>query len=361
MDQNLKTILERAAAEGAQDIHIKAGYPPLFRKAGIFTPLSEEMLNKEAIWTMVLSIATFRQVEILKKRLSIDLTAIIPATARFRINVYFQNSCPGMVIRNILLEPPSLKELDIPVTVSRLFTEASGLIVVAGPRGSGKSSTVAACLAAMGSKTSRRVITIEDPVEFILPDGKSEYIQREVAVDVKDYGSGLKAALRQDCDAIFIGELRDSETVTTALAAAETGHLVVSTMATMNVEETLNLLVNNFPAEHQEFALEVISTALKGIICQRLIPVKASGSRRKLALALEVALANDAMRNVIRNGDFAQIYNIIETGSGQGMITFDKSLSQMVRNGIVGLGAAAPLARDPDGFAKNHQNFKLGE
>lgn len=361
MDQNLQIILERATAEGAQDIHIKAGYPPLFRKAGIFTPLSDEVLKKEAIWTMVLSVATNRQVEILKRRLSLDLTSLLPGTARFRINVYFQNSCPGMVIRNIPLNPPSLKDLDIPVTVSRLFMEASGLIVVAGPRGSGKSSTVAACLGAMAAKSTRRIITIEDPVEFIFPEGKSEFIQREVAVDVKDFGSGLKAALRQDCDVIFIGELREPETVKTAFSAAETGHLVVSTMATMNVEETLNLLVNNFPAEHQEFALEVISTALKGIVCQRLIPVKASGTRRKLALALEIALMTDAMRNVVRHGDFAQIYNIIETGSGQGMITFDKSLSQMVRNGIVAFGAAAPFARDSDGFAKSHQNFKIGE
>ncbi|PKK90156.1 MAG: type IV pili twitching motility protein PilT [Candidatus Wallbacteria bacterium HGW-Wallbacteria-1] len=360
MDDILREILTVSIDMEASDVHLKVGYPPLFRVGGAFVSMDSPPLEKAGIWSIVTSIAGERRMARLRERLTLDMSFILPGLSRFRAHVFFQESNPGMVLRRIPLSPPQPRDLDLPLSVTQLFLEKAGLLLIAGPAGSGKSSTVASSLVTMGAKISRRVITIEDPIEYVFRDDKSFFIQREVGSDVTDFPSGLKAALRQDCDVIFIGDMRDTETARTALAAAETGHLVIATMATLNVEETLNLILNLQGAEYQHFALEQLASTLRGIVCQRLIPTRHGSTRKRMALAHEILIVNDAVRTVLRNGDFGQLQNLMEAGGSTGMTTFDRSLSLLLRNHQIPYSSAVAVARDPESFAKNHQNLNLG-
>lgn len=354
-DKLFHKILEYGLESQASDIHLKVGYPPFYRKGEIFESLEEPELTAANIWGFVKEVAQDRHIALLKRNFNVDLSFFMKERSRFRINIFLESSCPGMVIRRIPLKPPDLSKLGIPAAVQRLFQNDKGLIIVAGPSGSGKSTTLASLLLNTTESKAKRVITIESPIEFVLEGNKSDFIQREVESDVNDYNSGLRAALRQDCDIILIGEIRDSDTMKIALNAAETGHLVLTTMPTSSVKTTLNAIAGFFNDDQIHFGLEQLAGALKGIICQRLLVSSREGLGGPKIPAFEILAPDEAAKSIIRTGDFIQITNVMEHSNKPGMLTFDRDASRLLKEKKVLPEAALAIVEDKETFKKRHE------
>src|SRR5687767_6385087 len=347
----LNEILTIALRGGASDIHLKAGLPPMFRVDGSLVPLKDgRRLPPEEVARMAFGIMNEFQKEKFKTTNEIDLAYGVPGLGRFRVNVFQQRGTIGAVLRVIPFKVMSVRELLMPPCLEKMALEERGLILVTGTTGSGKSTTLAAMIDHINATETNHIMTVEDPIEFLIRDKRSIINQREVGVDTMSFSQALKSALRQDPDVILVGEMRDLETIETALTAAETGHLVMSTLHTLDATETINRIISVFPPYQQKQVRIQLASILKAVISQRLVP-RADGKGR--VPALEVLVATARVRECIGDKDRTkEIHDAIAKGyTTYGMQTFDQSLMQLVKGGLVTYDEALKHVSNRDDFA----------
>jgi twitching motility protein PilT len=346
----INDLLKKAHALDASDLHIKVGSPPILRIYGELTPLtSESKVSHEEATRMALSVMTPGQTEIFKKKSDLDLAYSVPGLGRFRCNVFMQRGTVGLVFRVIPTRIPTIDELNLPEVIKKISMEQRGLILVTGTTGSGKSTTLAAMIDLINTTRTEHVMTIEDPIEYLHRDKKSIINQREIGSDTESFSKALRQALRQDPDIILVGEMRDFETIQTSLVAAETGHLVLSTLHTIDAAETINRIIAVFPPyQHKQVRMQ-LAAVLKGIISMRLMP-KADGKGR--VPAVEVLVATATIKDCVLDPDKTKMINdVIEQGTiHYGMQTFDQSLFSLYRAGLITYDEALRRATNPDDF-----------
>jgi twitching motility protein PilT len=329
IDELLEIMVER----NASDLHVTTGTPPAIRVRGEVERLDGfDALTPEETQQLLYRILSSEQQKLLELNRQLDFSYSIPGLARFRVNVYFQRESIGAAFRLIPTELKTLEELGIPASLHVLAEKPRGLVLVTGPTGSGKSTTLAALIDEINRTRSEHILTIEDPIEFLHRHKRCIVNQREIGPDAKSFGEALRAALRQDPDVILVGEMRDLETISTALTAAETGHLVFGTLHTQSAPSTIDRIIDVFPPEQQQQVRIQISMTLQGVVTQALIPT-ADGQGR--VAACEVLLPDDAVRNLIRQGKVEQVYSVMQTNTGRGMQTMEQSLGDLIMRRIV--------------------------
>jgi twitching motility protein PilT len=347
----LNEILQVALRGGASDIHLKAGLPPMFRVDGSLVPLKDaRRLPPEEISRMAFAIMNDYQKEKFKAQNELDLAYGVPGLGRFRVNVFQQRGTIGVVLRVIPFKISTIEQLVLPKVLEKMASEQRGLILVTGTTGSGKSTTLAAMVDHINTNETCHIMTIEDPIEFLIRDKRSIVNQREVGVDTLSFAQALKSALRQDPDVILVGEMRDLETIETAMSAAETGHLVMSTLHTLDAAETVNRIISVFPPYHQRQVRTQLSGIIKGVISQRLVP-KIDGKGR--VPAVEVMIGTARIRECIDDKDKTkQIPEAIAQGfTSYGMQSFDQSLMQLYTKKLITYEEALRQSTNPDDFA----------
>jgi twitching motility protein PilT len=347
----LNEILKIALKGGASDIHLKPGLPAMFRVDGALVPLKNgERLSPEQVQKMAYGIMSPTQKTRFDETREVDLAYGIAGLGRFRVNCFQQRGTVGIVFRVIPFGVKSIDQLHLPKVIESIAMEQRGLILVTGTTGSGKSTTLAAMIDYINSNRTCHIMTIEDPIEFLIRDRRSIVNQREIGVDTMTFASALRAALRQDPDVILVGEMRDFETIETAITAAETGHLVMSTLHTLDATETINRIISVFPPYQQKQVRIQLASILKAVISQRLVP-RADAKGR--VPALEVLVSTARVRECIGDKDRTkEIHDAIAKGfSTYGMQTFDQSLMQHVRNQLVTYEEALKHVSNPDDFA----------
>jgi twitching motility protein PilT len=348
---DLNEILTIAFKAKGSDIHIKTGLPPIVRIDGRLHPIpNAPRLTPDFVAETALSMMNDRQRRIFEENYEVDLAYAVPGLGRFRVSVYRQRGTVAMVFRSISIMIPTLEDLNLPPVMQKICREERGLILVTGTTGSGKSSTLAAMINHINSQRTCNIITIEDPVEFLHRDNKSIISQREVGTDTPTFSAALKGALRQDPDVILVGEMRDYETIETAMTAAETGHLVMSTLHTMDAAETINRIIGVFPPYHQRQVRIQLASIIKAVISQRLVP-KADGKGR--VPAVEIMLASARVRECIDDKDKTkQLNEAISQGFvTYGMQSFDQSLMRLYSSNLITYDEALRQSSNPDDFA----------
>jgi twitching motility protein PilT len=326
-------VLMQVVDRRASDLHLTAGAPPMIRTRGRLVALEGyPNLSPTDTREIVYSILTGSQRQRLENHWQIDFAYAIPGQARFRVNAYFQRGALGAAFRLIPFEVVPLDSLGLPPSIRSFADMPRGLVLVTGPTGSGKSTTLASLIDVINQTREEHIMTIEDPIEFLHNHKRCIVNQRELGSDATSFADALKAALRQDPDVILVGEMRDIETISTAITAAETGHLVFATLHTQDAPQTIDRIVDSFAAEQQGQIRAQLSIALQGIVTQTLVPT-ADGSGR--AVAAEVMMPTPAVRNLIREAKTHQLYSVIQTGSQHGMQTMDASLAGLVRSGRI--------------------------
>ncbi|MBI5074140.1 MAG: type IV pilus twitching motility protein PilT [Nitrospirae bacterium] len=349
MDVN--ELLKEAHGQGASDLHLKVGTHPILRINGELAPLSsEKRLSQEDTLKMAFAVMSPGQREIFKKRNDIDLAYSVPGLGRFRCNIFIQRGTVGLVFRVIPMRIPTTEELLLPDVIKKIAMESRGLILVTGTTGSGKSTTLAAMIDHINTNKTDHIMTIEDPIEYLHRDKRSIVNQREIGSDTESFSKAMRAAMRQDPDVILVGEMRDFETIQTALTAAETGHLVLSTLHTSDAAETVNRIISVFPPyQHKQVRIQLASV-LKGIISMRLVP-KSDGKGR--VPAVEVLIATATIKDCILDADKTKAINdVIAQGAiHYGMQTFDQSLFNLFKSGLISYEEALRRATNPDDFA----------
>jgi twitching motility protein PilT len=328
MEFDFAEVLLQVMERNASDLHLTAGSPPMIRHHGRLHALDYPRLTPETTRQVVYSILTNDQRQKLETDWQVDLAYSIPGKARFRVNAYFQRAAVSAAMRLIPQEMPKLDSLGLPPVLEDFTKKPRGFVLVTGPTGSGKSTSLAAMLDLINETRYEHILSIEDPIEFLHKHKNCIVNQRELGADTKSFAQGLKAGLRQDPDVILVGEMRDLETISTALTAAETGHLVFATLHTQDTAQTVDRIVDVFPPEQQQQVRVQLSVALQGIVTQQLLPTADGQSR---CVATEVLVPTPAVRNLIREGKTHQIYSALQTGGQFGMQTMDASLAQLVR------------------------------
>ncbi|MDA8168320.1 MAG: type IV pilus twitching motility protein PilT [Nitrospiraceae bacterium] len=347
----INDLLKKAAGAGASDLHIKVGNSPIFRVNGSLRIMeSEPRITKDEAIKHVLSVMNPAQKEAFKKEADLDFAYSVPGLGRFRCNAFLQRGTVGIVFRVIPTVIPNVDDLMLPPVLKNIALEERGLVLVTGTTGSGKSTTLAAMIDHINVMKTANIVTIEDPVEYLHRDKKSIVNQREVGADTKSFSKALRAALRQDPDVILVGEMRDFDTIQTALMAAETGHLVLSTLHTLDAPETINRIISFFPPYHQQQVRIQLASVLKGIISERLVP-KADGKGR--VPAVEVLMSTATIRDCITDSNKTKMLTdfIAQGKLHYGMQTFDQSLLELYQNGLVTYEEALKQASNPDDFA----------
>src|SRR5215208_4748733 len=315
---SIDELLERMVTESASDLHVTTGSPPVIRVRGEVERLHGfDTLTPEDTQQLLYRILSSEQQKQLEIKRQLDFSHSIPGLARFRVNVYFQRESIGAAFRMIPDELKTLEELGIPPTLHQLAEKPRGLVLVTGPTGSGKSTTLAAIIDEINRNRSEHILTIEDPIEFLHRHKRCIVNQREIGPDATTFSEALRAALRQDPDVILVGEMRDLETIATALTAAETGHLVLATLHTQSAPGTIDRIIDVFPAEQQGQVRTQLAASLEGVVTQTLLPTLDGRSR---VPALEVLLPDDAVRNLIRQAKVEQIYTVMQTSTARGML-----------------------------------------
>jgi twitching motility protein PilT len=331
-------LLEQMVALKASDLHITVGTPPAIRVNGDVQRLDQySALDAEQTQQLLYRVLSSEQQKQLEIKRQIDFAHSVPGVARFRVNVYFQRESLGGAFRVIPEEIKTLEELGLPASLHALAELPRGLVLVTGPTGSGKSTTLASVIDEVNRTRAEHILTIEDPIEFVHRHKRCIVNQREIGVDAVSFAEGLRAALRQDPDVILVGEMRDLETISTALTAAETGHLVLGTLHTQSAPSTIDRIIDVFPPSQQEQVRIMIAGSLQGVVTQALMPT-ADGQGR--APALEILLPDDAVRNLIRQGKVEQIYSIMQTNTSRGMQTMEQSLAELTLRGVITLETA---------------------
>jgi twitching motility protein PilT len=341
MDINdlLVTVLDR----GASDLHVTVGRPPTMRLNGKLLPLEEPVLLGKDTKELVYAVMTQEQRDALERHWECDFAHAIPGKARFRVNAYFQRGSVGAAFRLIPSEILGFRELGLPGVVETFALKPRGFVLVTGPTGSGKSTTLASIIDYINTNRSVHIMTVEDPIEYLHHHRESMVNQREVGSDTKTFGNALKYVLRQDPDVILIGEMRDLETVTAALTAAETGHLVLATLHTQGATQTVDRIIDVFPPHQQQQVRIQLSSTLQGIISQQLLPMIDGRAR---VLAAEVLVPTPAIRNLIRESKTHQLQTTMQTGHQYGMCTMDESLADLYKRGLISYETALAQALD---------------
>ncbi len=347
----LNEILQVALRGGASDIHLKAGLPPMFRVDGSLVPLKDaRRLPPEEIGRMAFGLMNDYQKEKFKAQNELDLAYGVPGLGRFRVNVFQQRGTIGVVLRVIPFKISTIEQLMLPKILEKISGEQRGLILVTGTTGSGKSTTLAAMIDHINANETCHIMTIEDPIEFLIRDKRSIVNQREVGVDTLSFAHALKSALRQDPDVILVGEMRDHETIETALTAAETGHLVLSTLHTLDATESIARIVSAFPPHQQKQVRLQLGSVLRAVVSQRLVP-RADGKGR--VGAIEVLVCNTRVREMIEDKDRTKEIPtaIAQSYTTYGMQTFDQSLMMLFKQGLITYDEALRQSTNPDDFA----------
>jgi len=346
---NLRQMLVEMLDKSASDLHLRVGIEPTLRINGELKAINSEPVNKDLMNEILSQVLSPEQQKKFTSRSEMDLALSVTKLGRFRINMYKQRGTPGIAIRAVNTKVPSFEELNLPEVVKNLCEARRGLIIVTGTTGSGKSTTLAAMIEEVNSSRPDNILTIEDPIEYIYRDRKSIISQREVGADTDTFATALRHAFRQDPDVILIGEIRDAETMSIALAAADTGHLVLSTLHTLNVVETISRIISFFPPhQHQQIRLLLAGT-LKAIICQRLLNRFDIPGR---VPAVEVMVSTGAIKDsIIDPMKTMGILELIESGGTQyGMMSFDQSIMKLYRQGSINYEEAMVQATNPDDF-----------
>jgi twitching motility protein PilT len=337
-------LLRMTVTESASDLHLKAGGVPVLRINGELVPQTQmPEMTSEDMAQLFEEITTDGQRSSFADELELDFAYWANSTGRFRINAYLQGGTISLACRPVQTQIPTIEELGLPEVCKSLTLKPNGLIVVTGPTGCGKSTTLAAMMNYLNQKENRKVVTIEDPIEFVHQDEKCIFSQRELGADTRSFANALKHAMRQDPDVILVGEMRDLETMAAALTAAETGHLVLTTLHTPSAPQAIDRFIDIFPPHQQQQVRIQLSTTLEGVLYQTLVP-RSDGSGR--VAAVEVMLATAAIRNLIREGKTYQLMNAIQTGSQYGMQTLNQALLALCSNGVISREEA--LARSVD-------------
>ena len=341
-EMKLDDLLRFTFKQKASDLHLSAGLPPMIRVDGDVKRLNVPDLTSEGLRKMIYQIMNDDQVKNFEESLEADFSTEIKGISRFRVNVFNQNRGLGVVFRTIPSKVLTLEELQAPEKFKDIIDVPRGLVLVTGPTGSGKSTTLAAMLNHINDTKHEHILTIEDPIEFVHESKKCLINQREVHRDTKSFNNALRAALREDPDIILVGELRDLETIRLALTAAETGHLVFGTLHTSSAAKTIDRVIDVFPAEEKQLVRSMLSESLRAVVAQTLL--KRIGGGR--VAAHEVLVATSAVKNLIREDKIAQIYSMIQTGAQYGMQTLDQTLQNLVKGGIISQEMAATKAND---------------
>ena len=342
LEELLRIMVER----GSSDLHVTAGSAPRIRVDGVLVPTEHEILDAEGAQKIIYSILDNEQIAKLEKDLELDLSFGIAGIGRFRTNVFFQRGAVGAAIRVIPYEIATFEDLTLPVDVCvRLCNLPKGLVLITGQTGAGKSTTLAAMVDYMNSNRQQHIITIEDPIEFVHRNKSCLINQREIGPDTHGFPQALKHILRQDPDVVLIGEMRDMETIDTALTLAETGHLTLATLHTSDTVQTINRIIDVFPAAQQGQIRMMLSFVLQAVFCQQLLPL-ANGRGR--VLSCEVMVANEAIRAMIRDDKAHQIYSVLQTNLRQGMITMNQAMQQLYREGKITYDTALSHSLNPE-------------
>ena len=346
ISSSIDELLVRMVEHDASDLHLTVDSPAMMRVHGQLERLPDsEQLSSEETRTLVYGILTTEQQKQLETRRQLDFSYSVPGLARFRVNAYFQRESLGAAFRQIPARIRPLDELRMPEQLYDLCEKPRGLVLVTGPTGSGKSTTLAALLDRINRDRSEHILTIEDPIEFLHRHQGCIVNQREIGSDATSFAEGLRAALRQDPDVILVGEMRDLETISTALTAAETGHLVFATLHTQSAPQTIDRVIDVFPSEQQQQVRVQLASTLQGVVTQNLIPT-ADGEGR--VAALEILLPDDAVRNLIRQGKVEQIYSVMQTSTLRGMQTMEQSLADLTLKGVITAESAFSRTSHPE-------------
>lgn len=330
----INSLLEMAVKNNASDLHLTAGAPPVLRIYGKLVFTEENIITPKVTKILAEEILSHEQKTLLKEEGQVDFSLSLEQIGRFRVNAFKQGGSISLAIRLIPYHIPSLEELNLPPVIKTLAQEKRGLILVTGPAGSGKSTTLASMIDIINSRRNCHIITLEDPIEFLHRHKKSIVNQREMGTDFKNFPAALRGALRQDPDVILVGEMRDFETISTAITAAETGHLVLSTLHTSSASQTVDRIIHVFPPHQQQQIRIQLANTLVGVISQQLIP---RVDKPGLVPAVEVMITTPAIKNLIREGKTHQIYSSIQTGSKYGMQTMESSINELYNRGLINL------------------------
>lgn len=340
---NIDDLLAITVERKASDLHLTVGIPPLIRVDGVLHPLNFTPLSPQDTQRLVYDILTEEQITTFERQRELDFSYGVRALGRFRVNVYRQRGSIAAALRVIPDKIPSFEELRLPPVIREVAEKTSGLVLVTGPTGSGKSTTLAAMVDYINETRNCHIITIENPIEYLHRHKRSMVNQREVGSDTMSFANALRSALREDPDVIMVGEMRDLETTSIALTAAETGHLVLATLHTRNAPQSIDRIIDIFPPHQQEQVRSQLADSIEAIFSQRLLS-KIGGGR---IVAVEVMIATTAIRNLIREGKTYQIYGIIETGATYGMKTLDMALAELYREGYIKFEQAVAHSIDP--------------
>ncbi|RNB90562.1 type IV pilus twitching motility protein PilT [Brevibacillus fluminis] len=325
-------LLKLAFSSKASDLHLTVGAPPIFRVDGDLKRYGQNLLTPADTERIAQTLLKAEQYEHFLKKGELDFSYGVPGVSRFRINAYMQRSCIGLVARVIPTTVPTLDQLNMPDILQRFAEKPQGLLLVTGPTGSGKSTTLAAVIDYINQTMSRHIITLEDPIEYLHRHGRSIINQREVGFDTHNFANGLRAALRQDPDVILVGEMRDLETIHTAITAAETGHLVLATLHTSDASQTIDRIIDVFPAHQQPQIRIQLAAVLLGVVSQRLFP-RTEGKGR--VAATEIMVNTPAISNLIRQEKVHQIRSMMQTGKALGMNTLEMSIQELLQKGLI--------------------------
>ena len=341
----LEEVLRIASDHGASDIHLISGHTPMMRVNTVMTPMDLPVLQPELLMTWLESMVNEKQLNMFKDQMDLDFSYAFEGLCRYRVNVHRQRGSIGFALRVIKTKVPPMEQLNLPEVISRLTFLPRGLVLVTGDTGSGKSTTLASMIEAMNERYRKHIITLEDPVEYAFESKKSLIEQRELGMDMPSFASGLKHALRQDPDIVLVGEMRDLDTTALAISAAETGHLVLSTLHTVNASQTVERIIDMYPASQQNQIRSMLGNTLQAVVSQTLF---SRIDRPGMCPAVEVMLCTPAVRNIIREARTFEIPNVIDTNRQMGMISLDNSIAELYFNGLISREDAVAKAAFPD-------------